>query len=179
MSEPFIGEIKIVGFNFAPRNFAFCNGQMLPISQYTALFSILGTTYGGNGISTFALPNLQGCVPMGFGDGPGLTVRPLGQAVGEETVTLLEAEIPAHSHTLRGGDLSPANREQRVATPTSAAMFGLSNPTLAYKVPPASGTTFSPDMVTHTGGSQPHENRQPYLSLNFVIALAGVFPSRN
>ena len=180
MSEPFIGEIKIVGFNFAPRNFAFCNGQILPISQYTALFAILGTTYGGNGVSTFALPNLQGSVPMGFGTGPGLTPRDLGEAVGTETVTLIASENPAHTHTLRGGDLNPPNRAQRVEIPTTKAMFGSSNPGSAYKVPPvATATQFAPSMLTSTGGSQPHENRQPYLALNFVIALNGVFPSRN
>jgi microcystin-dependent protein len=172
MSQPFIGEIRIFGFNFAPRGWAFCNGQLLAIAQNTALFSLLGTTYGGNGQTTFALPNLQSRVPVHFGQGPGLSSYALGQEAGSESVTLIQNEIPAHVHTVSPSCStddpnagSPKNNFPAAAgTPiysnTSNAVMGVSNTSIV-------------------GGSQPHNNIQPYLALNFCIALQGIFPSRN
>jgi len=174
MSNPFLGEIRIFAGNFPPRNWAFCNGQILPISQNTALFSLLGTTYGGNGTSNFALPNLQGCVPINFGQGPGLTDRALGEVGGSPTVTLLTTEIPQHSHTYTGGSGSRGN----VATITGNVNSDAAFQTNIYG-PTTDGTLMSPQMLTPLPNSQPHENMQPYLALNFIIALSGIYPARN
>lgn len=174
MADPFVAEIRIFGFNFAPKGWAFCNGQILPISQNTALFSLLGTTYGGDGKSTFALPNLQGNVPMHPGQGQGLSLRDLGQEGGSETVTLLVSEIPVHTHTLfaAGGDVgeerNPTDRAFARTSGVGGNLYGATNPIvqMAFQaLPPA-------------GGSLPHNNMQPYLFLNFCIALQGVFPPR-
>jgi microcystin-dependent protein len=174
MSAPFVGEIRIFAGNFPPRNWAFCNGQLLAISQNTALFSLLGTTYGGNGTSNFALPNLQGCAPMHAGQGPGLTDRVLGELSGSPTVTLLTTEVPQHSHTYTAGSGSRGN---------VAAITGNVNSDAAFQTniygPTADATLMSPTMLTPLPASQPHENMQPYLALNFIIALAGIFPARN
>lgn len=171
MADPFVAEIRIFPFNFAPRGWAFCNGQLLPISQNTALFSLLGTYYGGDGKSTFALPNLQGNVPVHPGQGPGLSDYYLGQTGGSETVTLLESEIPAHAHQLRcvngDGDQALPTNNTWGATPSGA------NPYIS----PSNGN-MSPQALGVTGGSLPHNNMQPYLTLNFCIALQGVFPPR-
>ena len=156
--------------NFAPRNWATCDGQILSISQNTALFSLLGTTYGGDGKSNFALPDLQGRVPMHPGQGPGLSLHDLGEQGGSETVTLLESEIPSHSHALRG---SPDDADVRI--PTAAR-------TLAKSVMYASGAPNTPladQALAPAGGDQPHNNMMPYLVLNFIIALQGIFPSQN
>jgi microcystin-dependent protein len=171
MSDPFVAEIRMFAGNFAPTGWAMCNGQLLPISQNTALFSLLGTTYGGDGQSTFALPNLQGCSPMGHGQGPGLSLRDLGEMGGSTAVTLLESEIPAHVHTLQGAtddvnSLSPVG-----AMPGAAESVGL------YRTGPNS--TMAATALLVQGGSLPHNNRQPYLSLTFIIALQGVFPPRS
>ena len=171
MSEPFLGQISIFGFNFAPRGWAMCNGQILPIAQNTALFSLLGTTYGGNGQTTFALPDLRSRVPVHEGQGPGLSSYDLGQAGGTETVTLTVNELAAHSHpyTVDGA-----------STPTSKSPSG--NYSAAFGTT-AYGSTgdleMGPDQTGNTGNSQPHNNIQPYLTLNFCIALEGIFPSRN
>ena len=165
MSEPFIGEIKIVSFNFAPKNWAFCNGQILSIQQNQALFSILGTYYGGNGITTFALPNLQGCMPIHVGQ-----VFSLGQTGGESAHTLNIQEMPVHMHTVAGSS-SVANQSSPVgnfpaasaANPYSTSINGVMN----------SAT------VSQVGNSQAHENMPPFLVLNFIIALYGIYPSRN
>ncbi len=171
MADPFVAEIRIVGFNFAPHGWAFCNGQILPLSQNTALFSLLGTTYGGNGKSTFALPNLQGMAPMFWGQGPGLSLRDIGETGGSETVTLLESEIPNHAHTLTAiNDIGDIN------IPTGN---GLARSTGASVYNPAGATTpLGPTAISPVGGSFPHNNLQPYLTLNFVIALQGVYPPR-
>jgi microcystin-dependent protein len=165
MSEPFLSEIKIVSFNFAPKGWALCNGQFLPINQNQALFSLLGTTYGGNGQTTFALPNLRGRVPIHFGDG-----HTLGEIGGEATHTLVMNEMPQHIHFASGS----GNNGDTVIPGGSvlgggAGLYGGA----------ASLTSLRPDSVTNIGGSQPHENRQPYLVLNFCIALQGIFPSQN
>jgi microcystin-dependent protein len=172
MADPFVAEIRIFPFNFAPKGWAFCDGQLLPISQNTALFSLLGVTYGGDGKSTFALPDLQGTAPMHPGQGPGLSLHDLGETGGSEAVTLLESEIPVHSHVLlaAGGDPAESN------DPTGNA---LSRSSLnAY----TSNLTFTPmaaQSLAPAGGSQPHNNMMPYLTLNFCIALQGVFPPRS
>ena len=158
MSSPFVAEIRIFGFNFPPKGWAFCNGQLLPISQNTALFSLLGTTYGGDGKSNFALPNLQGCAPMQQGQGPGLSLRDLGETAGEKAVTLLDSEMPSHSHTVQavsgGGNLIP---------PTSAAWAtpGAGRNLNIYHASDGNNVPMSPLSVSITGGSQPHNNMPP------------------
>ncbi|GGK85742.1 phage tail protein [Deinococcus radiotolerans] len=174
MSDPFVAEIRIFPFNFPPRGWALCNGQLLPISQNTALFSLLGTTYGGDGKSTFALPDLQGCAPMHPGQGPGLSQHDLGETDGAETVTLLESEIPAHTHTLMA-QINPANSKDPngnvLARPVGGTTYAAPN-----AGPPIN---LSPSALAPAGGSQPHNNMQPYLTANFCIALQGVFPPRS
>ncbi len=177
MSNPFLAEIRIVPFGFAPKGWAFCDGQLLPISQNTALFSLLGTTYGGNGTSTFALPNLQGAAPMHAGQGPGLSLRDLGETGGEDAVTLLQTEIPTHSHAAQGlnakaGQTSPSNA-------VWAQQQEGRQPLPAYSTNPGTTPAMSPSALATTGGSQPHNNLMPYLVLNFIIALQGVFPARS
>jgi microcystin-dependent protein len=179
MSSPFVGEIRPFGFNFAPRNWALCNGQLIAIQQNTALFSILGTYYGGNGTTNFALPNLQAYTPLGVGQGLGLSDYVQGEILGAANVTLLTSEIPAHGHTLNCGVLTPPNTAQNVASPSSTAFFGLSGPNNTYSDVATPNTTFHPTMIGLTGGSQPHSNQQPYLAVSFCICLSGVFPSRN
>lgn len=174
MADPFVAEIRIFPFNFAPKGWAFCNGQLLPISQNTALFSLLGTTYGGDGKSTFALPNMQGNVPMHPGQGPGLSPHDLGEIGGSETVTLLESEIPAHNHSVLA---QTSGRNLRA--PSSSTSLARSGRGPAYQS--NTGTNLVPmaaQTVSPAGGSSPHNNMQPYLTLNFCIALQGVFPSR-
>ena len=172
--DPFVAEIRIFAGNFAPRGWAFCNGQLLPISQNTALFSLLGTYYGGNGQSNFGLPNLQGSAPIGEGQGPGLSQRFLGEAGGAPTVTLMETQIPAHTHTPNavtggGSTTSPAGAvwaSQAGRTPPPAYASTANAPLGAGAIGPA-------------GSGQPHNNMPPYLTLNFIIALQGVFPPRS
>ena len=171
MADPFVAEIRLFGFNFAPKGWAFCNGQLLPISQNTALFSLLGTTYGGNGTSTFALPNLQGNVPMGAGQGQGLSLRDLGETGGSETVTLLSSEMPAHTH-------APACSSAvgtQYAPPGFWAKDAAGN--AEYRLSGASAMNAS--ALDPEGGDQPHTNLQPFCVLNYCIALQGVFPPRS
>ncbi len=172
MADPFVAEIRIFPFNFAPKGWAWCDGQILPLSQNTALFSLLGTTYGGNGKSNFALPDLQGRAPMHPGQGPGLSPHDLGEAGGAETVTLLQSEIPAHSHTLRA-------RNDQADTPDTAGS-ALAHPTTAIyqTVTNANLVPMSPQSLPSVGGDQPHNNLQPYLTFYFCIALQGVYPPR-
>ncbi|HZG09915.1 MAG TPA: tail fiber protein [Allosphingosinicella sp.] len=172
MADPFVAEIRMFPFNFAPRGWAWCNGQLLPLSQNTALFALLGTTYGGDGKSNFALPNLQGSAPMHPGQGPGLSLYDLGEAGGSETVTLLESEMPAHTHALRAA-VDPANVIQATGTTTFSRSAGGN----AY-APAPSNTNLAPQTLAPTGGSLPHNNMMPYLTVYFCIALQGVFPSR-
>jgi microcystin-dependent protein len=172
MADPFLAEIRIFPSNFAPKGWAFCNGQLLPISQNTALFSLLGTTYGGDGKSTFALPNIEGRAPMHPGQGPGLSLHDLGEAGGSETVTLLESEIPAHSHGLMSLG-APANRTNPIGNTIARVSAGN-----AYVAPPVALASMAGQALAPAGGDQPHNNMQPYLTLNFCIALQGVFPQR-
>ncbi|HMB39372.1 MAG TPA: tail fiber protein [Wenzhouxiangellaceae bacterium] len=175
MSEPFVAEIRIFAGNFAPRGWAFCNGQLLPVSQNTALFSLIGTTYGGDGRTTTALPNLEGRAPMHPGRGPGLTDRRLGERGGVESVTLSEAQMPNHTHTLRAAN-SPFGGVQ---APAANRTFNRSGGGNAYH--PAGSTTvpLSGRALPNTGGSQSHNNLQPYLVMSFIIALVGLYPSRS
>jgi microcystin-dependent protein len=174
MSNPFLAEIRIFTAGFAPKGWAQCDGQLMPISQNTALFSLLGTTYGGNGTSNFALPNLQGCAPMQAGQGPGLTLRDLGETAGEQTVTLLQTEMAAHTHTVQAasgsGDV-PQNNVWGSGLKGTAAFYAPSgNP---------SNVPMNPLATTIAGGSLPHNNMMPFLGLMFIIALQGVFPARS
>jgi microcystin-dependent protein len=165
MSTAFLGEIRLFSFNFAPKGWQFCNGQILAINQNAALFSLLGTYYGGNGTQTFALPNLQGRVPIHQGN-----TFPIGQVAGEPNHTLIQSEIPAHTHFWN-------------ATGTAANAAGPTNNLLgsvqAYNGPSSNKVNMSPSLLSNAGGSQPHSNQQPYLTLNFCIAIEGIFPSRN
>lgn len=172
MADPFVAEIRIFPFNFAPRGWAWCNGQILPISQNTALFSLLGTTYGGNGQSNFALPDLQGSAPMHPGQGPGLSLHDLGETGGSETVTLLVSEIPSHPHTLRADNIDLGDTN----VPSPNASFAQSGGGTLYQS--ASNTQLSLAALATAGGDQPHNNMQPYLTFYFNIALQGVFPPR-
>jgi len=171
--DPFVAEIRIFPFNFAPRGWAWCDGQLLPLSQNTALFSLLGTTYGGDGKSNFALPNLQGRAPMHPGQGPGLSLHDLGETGGSETVALLESEVPAHAHQIRAvsepGDL---------ADPTGRSLARSSAGNPYETVANANLVTMAPETLAPAGGGQPHNNMQPYLTFYFNIALQGVFPPR-
>lgn len=175
MSSPFVAEIRIFGFNFAPKGWAFCNGQILPISQNTALFSLLGTTYGGDGKSNFGLPNFQGMAPLQQGQGAGLSLRDLGETGGEQTVTLLQSEMPAHSHTASATSSGGSTQDPTgnvwaatVITRQGVNVYGTTG-----------GATMSPQALSIAGSSLPHNNMMPYLSLNFCIALQGVFPARS
>lgn len=172
MADPFVAEIRIFPFNFAPRGWAWCDGQLLPLSQNTALFSLLGTTYGGNGKSNFALPDLQGRAPMHPGQGPGLSLHDLGETGGSETVTLLESEIPAHAHALRAN-----NTLAEAATPAGNSIARLTFNAYQTNVS-ANLVSMAPEALAPAGGDQPHNNLQPYLTFYFCIALQGVFPPR-
>jgi len=176
MADQFIGEIRIVGFNFAPTGWALCDGQLLSISQNTALFALLGTYYGGNGTANFALPNLQAIAPMHQGQGVNLTPRTIGETAGSPTVTLLQTEIPVHAHTPHAATVSNSR------TPGLTVAFGSGG----RGKPPAyapylnsAAVTMAATAVGFTGGSQPHNNLPPYLTVNFIIALTGIFPSRS
>lgn len=175
MADPFVAEIRIFPFNFAPTGWALCNGQLMPISQNTALFSLLGTTYGGDGKSNFALPNMQGNAPMHPGQGPGLSLHDLGEMGGSETVTLLQSEIPVHSHGLMGNTTTGT---KSVPTGNSLARTSGATPYLPSNPAPQLAA-MAPQALTPTGGGQPHNNLMPYLTLNFCIALQGVFPPRS
>jgi microcystin-dependent protein len=168
-ASPYLSEIQLFACNFAPRGYAFCSGQILPIAQNTALFSLLGTTYGGNGQTTFALPDLRGRVPVHPGQGPGLSNVSLGEVGGVETVTLTANQMPAHSHTANGTQAAATSTRPSGNVPSGGGAY---NPT-------PDGSTLASGFIGSTGGSQPHENHQPYLGLNFCIAVEGLFPSRN
>jgi microcystin-dependent protein len=175
MSNPFVAEIRIFAGSFAPTGWALCNGQLIPISQNTALFSLLGTFYGGDGKSTFALPNLQGSAPMHQGQGPGLSQRFLGEQGGEPAVTLLQSEMPGHSH---GAKANAAGNDQ--VSPVNnvwGALGTTRTPPPLYQT--TQNTQMSPFALSLTGGSLPHNNMSPYLALTFIIAMQGVYPARN
>jgi microcystin-dependent protein len=181
MSSPFLSQILMFGGNFAPKNYALCNGQTLAINQNQALFALLGTTYGGNGVSTFQLPNLQSNLPVGFGQGPGLSNYTLGQVGGVPTVTLTQATVPPHIHTFSacnsaGATNSPSVTGNVPGTPSvSGALFYATPPGNPPIVPTALGAATCPSI----GGNQAHSNQMPSLCVTFAIALAGAFPSRN
>lgn len=182
MSEPFIAEIKIFAGNFAPRGWAFCDGQLLPIAENTALFSLIGTTYGGDGRTTTALPNLKGRAPMHPGRGPGLTARRLGEKVGAETVTLTEAQIPSHTHEpWNNGGAVPTSPDPANRWPSRHVDAGSSSTPVeqVYKENPTLDATFNSAQLAAAGGGQAHMNMQPCLALNYIIALAGLYPSRS
>ena len=172
MADPFVAEIRIFPFNFPPKGWAFCNGQLLPISQNTALFALVGTFYGGDGKSTFALPDLQGSVPIASGDGPGLSQYRVGDLGGAEFVTLLTSEIPVHSHAMHADTLDVGDAN----VPSPDATFALSSGGDLYQT--TANTTLAPQALSPAGGSLPHNNLMPYLTLNFCIAMQGVFPPR-
>ena len=174
MADPFVAEIRIFPFNFAPRGWAWCDGQLMPLSQNTALFSLLGTTYGGNGKSNFALPDLQGRSPMHPGQGPGLSLYDLGESGGSETVTLLESENPRHTHALVGG-----NAQATVNTPDGNSSISRTEGAMVFQSNTnTSKTTMASQDIAPSGGDGPHNNMQPYLTMYFCIALQGVYPSR-
>jgi microcystin-dependent protein len=173
MSSPFVAEIRIFPFNFAPKGWAFCNGQLLPISQNTALFSLLGTFYGGDGQSTFALPNLAGSVAMHTGQYSGGGNFPLGSASGSETVTLLTSEMPTHAHTVQ----CDSNALNTTLVSPSGAVPG--NTHQVYSATTTPSQVMSPSMIGVAGSSSPHNNLQPYLVLNYCIALQGIYPPRS
>ncbi len=171
MGTPYVGEIRMFGGNFAPLGWMLCDGQLLAISEYDTLFNLIGTTYGGDGQATFALPDLRGRVPLHAGSGPGLSNRTIGEAGGQETVTLTVSQMPGHAHapmasSLPGSQASPSNA---VWAASRSLLYSTETPGLAM----------NPAAVSNTGGSQPHENRIPYLGLNFIIAVFGIYPSPN
>jgi microcystin-dependent protein len=173
MADPFVAEIRVVGFNFAPTGWAECNGQILPISQNTALFSLLGTTYGGDGKSTFALPNIQGSCVLHPGQGQGLSLYDLGQEGGEQSVTLLTTETPVHTHQAQG-----SIDDGQFQGPAPDRELAVSSPGFAYVSPNGSPTNMNFQSLSIAGSSLPHNNMSPGLVLNYVIALQGVFPPR-
>jgi microcystin-dependent protein len=168
MSQPFLGAIILVPYNFAPRGYAFCQGQILSIAQNTALFSLLGTTYGGNGQTTFALPDLRGRVPLSAGQGPGLSNYTLGQSAGTEAVSLTVNEMPTHNHLVSASLTDPSSQKPQDGYLADGNAYAAS-----------ANTTMGVQSVQNAGGSQPHQNLPPYLTLNYCIALQGIFPSRN
>ncbi len=171
MSEPYVGEIRMVGFNFAPVNWAFCNGQLVPISENETLFNLIGTTYGGDGQSTFALPNLQSRVPIHMGTSSAGGTYVIGQMAGEEQVTLNANQIPSHSH------VPQANSGAGTQTSPGGNVWAASGALPYSNNPP--NAPMAPQAVQNTGGSQPHGNIQPYLAINFIISLYGIYPSQN
>jgi microcystin-dependent protein len=172
MSDPFLGQVIMFGGNFAPRGWAFCEGQLLSIAQNSALFSILGTTYGGDGRTTFALPDLRGRVPMGSGNGPGLTPRKLGTKTGSETNTLTVGQMPAHSHAVA----AQVNNDSAATTDPANHFLA---PAESYATAGTAGANLGGVTCGNTGGNQPVNNIQPVLVINYIIALVGIFPSRN
>jgi microcystin-dependent protein len=180
MANPYLGEIRCFGFQFAPVGWAACNGQLIAIATNTALFSILGTTYGGDGVTTFGLPNLQGRIPMHWGNGPAGFNTVIGETQGATTVTLTTTQIPSHTHSITAADLPPGGIVERVASPAGgSAYLADSSPDAVWNKTPTVNAAFSSKAIGVTGGSQPHDNTQPYLAVNFCIALEGIFPSRN
>lgn len=179
MSTPFVAQVNLFPFNFAPKGWAFCQGQLIPISQNTALFSLVGTLYGGDGKSTFALPDLQGAVPVHQGQGPGLQIYDIGQSGGETEVALLESEMPAHNHTLFAESVAATTNSANgtlLAEGVGGSLRGRF--TVNTYAPAGAATQLAPAQLGSTGANAPHNNLQPYLTLNWCIALQGVFPPR-
>lgn len=177
MADPFLGEIRMFAGNFAPAGWALCNGRLLPISENDALYALLGTIYGGDGVTTFALPNLQGRVAVGLGTGPGLTTVNIGELAGVESVTLTANQLPSHTHSVQA-----STNVGTTDTPTATTVLSAAGPSTTTLTPYATSgtlTAMSPASTTPAGNSLPHENMQPYLAINYIIALQGVFPSQN
>ncbi len=174
MAEPFLGQIIMGGWNFAPRGYAGCDGQILSIAQNTALFSLLGTTYGGNGQVTFALPDLRGRVPIHVGQGPGLPTMDLGEQAGEVSHTLISTEMPMHNHLVQA-----SNAPGALPAPNGNFIAASSDSHMANYRPTSDGSTLNPQSIGLAGGNQPHNNMQPFLVITFCIAIEGIFPSRN
>jgi len=177
MTEPYYGEIQLFGFNYAPRNWAACNGALIPIQQNTALFALLGTNFGGNGTSNFALPNFVNRAPCNRGQGPGLTQRDIGDAFGENSVTLTQGEMPQHMHPFTLYSQNDTTKRSDQPTPNGNLGIPQSTTNLPFVRDAAPNAGFAATSVMPNGGGQPHENRQPYLAVNFCIALQGVFPN--
>ncbi len=179
MSSPYVGEIRCFGFSFAPSGWAFCNGQSMSIASFQTLYAVIGTIYGGDGINTFNLPNLQGYVPMHWGAGPGGFNTTIGQVQGTPNVTVTVAQTPQHTHTITVQEVASGGEPEKTPSPGANNWLGSANPGGLYNDTPTITTAFAPNAITPVGGSQPHDNMQPYLALNFCISLFGVFPSRN
>jgi microcystin-dependent protein len=175
MAEPFLGQLSLVGFNFAPVGWALAQGQTLPISQYSALFSLLGTYYGGNGTSNFQLPNMQGNVPIGYGQSPGLSNYAIGEASGSQTVTVLTTETPIHTHTPKAKNLVRATAN----LPPTGHAFAESGSGNMYSTATSGLTSMSGAAISTFGGSQPHNNMMPYLGMYWIIAMSGIYPARS
>lgn len=179
--EPFIGQVCLFGFNFAPRGWALCDGQLMSIAQNQALFSLIGTTYGGDGRTTFGLPDLRGRVAIHQGQGPGLSPHTIGEMAGTENVTLLQTQMPMHNHLLMASSTTATTNNPNggvMAVANSAISSGEDVTTQTYASAP-NGAAMNPQSISAAGGNQPHTNMQPYLTMNYCIALAGIFPSRN
>ena len=179
MSQPFVGEIRCFGFQFAPSGWAYCNGQPMDISQNETLYTIIGTIYGGDGVNTFNMPNLQGQVPMHWGTGISGQTTSIGQTQGQTLVTLTQAQMPQHRHTIVAAVVAPGGAPERFATPSATTYIGTSDPDGLYNSAPTLNATFALAAIGGAGGSQPHENMQPYLAINFCISLFGIYPSQN
>jgi microcystin-dependent protein len=183
MTDQFVGEIRMVPYNFAPVGWAFCSGQILAISQNTALFALLGTFYGGNGTSNFALPNLQGCAPVSMGQGVGLSEYEIGETGGTANVTLTLDQIPAHNHPLNGSGAAATTNSPAGNVPAVAKGSGRGGASFAIEMyaPGTAGpsTALSASQLTSAGGGQSHNNLQPFLTMNYIIALSGIFPARS
>jgi microcystin-dependent protein len=177
--EPFLGQITLFPFNFAPKGWAFCQGQLLPISQNTALFSLLGTYYGGNGTTTFGLPDLRGRVPIGQGQGPGLSDYDIGGVQGVETVTLLATQSPSHSHPFQAFAVQATTNAPSGALPAQGRSTGRGAPAVNTYAPPQTAVPLASGQVNPAGNGQPHNNLQPYLTLNWCIAMQGIYPPRS
>lgn len=179
MSEPFLGEIRMVGFNYQPRGWAFCDGRLLSIQQNSALFALLGTQFGGNGTTNFGLPDLRGRVPVSQGQGPGLSNYVMGEMTGSETVTLINSEMPMHTHLL---NVAGAGLTGNQPLPTNNFLAQSTDNSTGSEITTYSATansTMNPNAINIAGGNQPHNNLQPLTCVNFIIALEGIFPSRN
>lgn len=168
MAEPFLGQLLCVGFNYAPLGWALCQGQLMSIAENSALFALLGTTYGGDGMTTFGLPDLRGRIPVGFGQGPGLSNYTQGERAGVETVTLTISQMPLHNHGVSCSSADPRDTSPVNTVPAAGGSYS-----------PTANASMNPSMIQQAGNNQPHENRQPYVVMNWIIALEGIFPSRS
>jgi microcystin-dependent protein len=179
MSQPYVGEIRAFGFQFAPSQWAYCNGQPMDISQFETLYTVIGTTYGGNGTTTFNLPNLQGQVPMHWGTGTSGQTTVIGQPQGVTLVTLTQGQTPQHSHTITVQQIASGGDPEKTPTPGPNTWISDSVPDGLYNFTPTINAAFAGNAISTVGGSQPHDNMQPYLAINFCISLYGIYPSRN